>query len=474
MKSEHHVVGSSLSPSRENLHTSISAVKLQLYPDVRLVMSAVQDAKKQHNKSSKSGHTVENAREYTSFLDAEGWSWSRPRSWPLSIKFLPLVVALIPVYIGAQFRNSFVDTCVVDFDYGFDINAVQRQVQAIERSWEVGIASQALLEYKDPHLSVFTREPFPGGKLPRPGWIFADEASKFVERNVKLDDEGRPALLYNSTDVSRMASLGVSALLLGGSRPDWQDAAIKLKDYIMNETPRSRNGAIMIEDFDGTHQIRGDTIGSISPFLAYCGFVQSNGTLMREAVKQCEWHKEVLGPGNIVGLWQSSTPPDYTIDKSVLVLRSALAAYGMLRTRATLVATHHDSQAMKRDVNHLEELIMGIIEGAMDYPASIPGSIEDWTRFEWRSGTAMMAAAAYRLGAIMGKSSERDKIVDWAKHRKNDVLRSLNSNRESRAETTDSDHGLHHGHGPESHSNVLIMAAAWRDCVCAKICMPDG
>ena len=51
---------------------------------------------------------------------------------------------------------------------GYNVTAVvDEAVKLAGHSWEFGTASEALLELYNPELSVFGKNPFPGGKIPQ-------------------------------------------------------------------------------------------------------------------------------------------------------------------------------------------------------------------------------------------------------------------------------------------------------------------
>ena len=51
---------------------------------------------------------------------------------------------------------------------GFDIQKVlDKDLQVSNHSWEFGTASEAILELYNPELSVFGKDPFPRGKIPK-------------------------------------------------------------------------------------------------------------------------------------------------------------------------------------------------------------------------------------------------------------------------------------------------------------------
>ena len=67
-------------------------------------------------------------------------------------------------------------------DPGFDIHKVlDKGLELAAHSWEWGTAAEALLDYHNPELSVFSKDPFPGDELPQvdvnqvPSLVYAKE-----------------------------------------------------------------------------------------------------------------------------------------------------------------------------------------------------------------------------------------------------------------------------------------------------------
>ncbi len=51
----------------------------------------------------------------------------------------------------------------------FDIHQVMNNAcEQASHSWEYGTAAEALLQLHNPELSIFSKDPFPGGKIPSP------------------------------------------------------------------------------------------------------------------------------------------------------------------------------------------------------------------------------------------------------------------------------------------------------------------
>jgi hypothetical protein len=126
-----------------------------------------------------------------------------------------------------------------EVDAGYDpYAAAQEMINKALHSWEWGTAAEALLELYDPGLSVFSSNPFPGGKIPNadPGTFALRYAKQYINTNGQV--------FVENSAVGDPASLGVSAILLGQSNSAYIDASNRQADYILNDAPRAKNGAI--------------------------------------------------------------------------------------------------------------------------------------------------------------------------------------------------------------------------------------
>lgn len=102
---------------------------------------------------------------------------------------LPAIVALAS-YILFRLFTSEPRPRGSAFDFGFDVNKVMNlNIETASRSWEVGAAAEALLELHNPDLTVYTRTPFPAGKLPRSHDMTTVRALRYI----------RPAIWTNGS-----------------------------------------------------------------------------------------------------------------------------------------------------------------------------------------------------------------------------------------------------------------------------------
>jgi hypothetical protein len=143
-----------------------------------------------------------------------------------------LVSVLLPL-----FASHHVSAVEVDAGYNAFAGA-QEMVNIASQSWEVGTASEALLELYNTELSVFGPNPFPNNQVPNadPSTLALEYAKQFI------DTQGQ--VLVPNSAVGDPASLGVSCILLGQSDSTYLAAAGRQADYILNEAPKMPNGAI--------------------------------------------------------------------------------------------------------------------------------------------------------------------------------------------------------------------------------------
>ena len=424
---------------------------------------------------------TEEPSEPSTFLDSN-WTWSDFSSWPVSVKFSPAFILGLAIFIPLWFpellpeRNPFAsDSCVAGFNYTFQIaHAKQHAEELSTRSWELGTAGEAILELISPEKAVFGRDPFPRGKVPK-SWFKLDEGLVYVHSNVRISDGA--TIVYDNFSVSDPASLGVAAVMIGQHWPGWYQAAGRQKDYLLKEAPRYGNGAIShrIE----VEELWSDAVFMFPPFLAYYGVSTRDLDLVREAVKQCELYRDVLmiREGEKRGLWKHIVGPSEMKDEGAWSTGNGWAAYGMARVRATIVGWKKSRVAMQEEVGKLDGWILEVLEGAMKMDDHRSGLLTNYlgdsSWFGETSGTALLTAAAYRMTMFMEAGPARDKILGWADRKRKAVVKHVDEDGVARPAVNPLKHDQREpldGTSSEGESFLLLMGAAWRDCVCAGVC----
>ena len=122
---------------------------------------------------------------------------------------------------------------------GFDISRVAGLAQSLpSHPWEFGSAAQVLLELHNSSLSIFGCDSFRsdidlGSVL----------ALQYAQRTIVISEEGKKAFANGDGALGDPASLGFSALMLGGTISMHREAAERQLSYVIYEAPQYLNGA---------------------------------------------------------------------------------------------------------------------------------------------------------------------------------------------------------------------------------------
>ncbi|KAJ8085190.1 hypothetical protein PM082_003982 [Marasmius tenuissimus] len=217
------------------------------------------------------------------------------------------------------------------FSPGFDISLVSQLARSLpSHSWEFGTASQALLELHNSSLSVFGCDPFRSDLDPS-----TVKALRYAQQTIVISEDAKNALADGDGAVGDPASLGVSALMLGGTIPMYRDAAERQLDYVVYDAPKYWNGAI-------SHRVEGpelwaDFIYMAPPFIAYYAVTTRNLALLQHAIDQCRLYRNILSSGDPTRLWKHIINPSSTPDPGLWSTGNAWVAAGMTRVLATVM-----------------------------------------------------------------------------------------------------------------------------------------
>ena len=262
---------------------------------------------------------------------------------------------------------------------------VAQAFKTTSRSWEFGTLTQALLEYENPILTVFSLEPFPGGRIPEISHPAEVEALRYAKSviwtnhsDLLIDGEGKRQPHGNVYSIRNMgpkspsekadansstytcagspsdpASLGTAALLLSGHDSAYFEAARRQAEYLVQRATRFHLNvtASAISHRDEPPELWGDFIYMVPPFLAYYGVATQDLHFLKEAVHQCQLYNDVLKidvvleTGDICrGLWRHIVSDPMTLptgiccsDPEVWLTSNAWAVAGMTRVLATIV-----------------------------------------------------------------------------------------------------------------------------------------
>lgn len=412
------------------------------------------------------------------------FSWTNPFSWTLSMQLAPVYIALFLLMavtywsrflVEPSFNTETPELCRSTFNYGFRVNAARSQLERLaDYSWEFGTGSEAMLELLDPELTVFSSQPFPADKIQK---LPLKKPQGILWMQFRIRTKGEPTLHADDYSVSDPASMGVAALMLGQRDTKFFQAAMRQKDYLLNDAKRYSNGAI-------SHRVEvaelwSDAISMFPPFLAFYAVAANDLELMSEVVRQCELYREVLmiesGPKK--GLWKHIVGPSEKTDEGVWSTGAAWAAYGMVRVRATISGWKPSNETMRPEISKLDQWVGDILDGAIHTDDDEESGLlrnylgdKDW--FGETSGTALLAAATYRMAVLNPATFGQAKYLDWAHQKRQAVLNRIDENGYAYPAVNPLDHSSRQPikESAEGESFLLILGAAWRDCICAGVC----
>ena len=402
---------------------------------------------------------------------------------------LNISAAVVSVY-GAGLGSS---AAAIPFSPGFDIHKISFLAESLpSHSWEYGTAAQALLELYNSSLTVFGSTPFPVQSA-SPGEV---KALAYAKDKIQLGGKGANVLVDGDGAVGDPASLGVSAVMLGKTSPEYARAAKDTLGYLLNKAPRFSNGAI--SQRANVPELWADFMYMVPPFLAYYAADQKNETLLRESVRQCSLYRDVLQSKN-GGLWGHIIGPHK--DSGLWSTGNGWAAAGMARVLATVVRApvpedqESDAEWREEGIKNLTTWIMEILKEAIKSPLDnglLPNYIgvgendQKGAReraFGEISGSALLASVVYRM-AVLQPQSCGDRFLDWA-----DKLRNVLGGTDSEGVRHVTDEGVvrpavnplgwqdvkpYTKGSPEGQAFVVLMFSAWRDCVIQGVCPQEG
>ncbi|KAL6712036.1 hypothetical protein ACN47E_003079 [Coniothyrium glycines] len=334
-----------------------------------------------------------------------------------------------------------------------------------EHSWEYATVFEALLEYGYPALSIF-HSPFPDDDIP----VLDPEknaALHYVQRFIRTNSD---RLCEGNGSSSDPASLGIPALLLSKISPVYFEAATRQLNDLLQNVPRHPNGAISHRVAEAS--IWADFIYMVPPFFAYYGVFTDNIGHVHEAVRQCELYRDILKTES--GPWKhivnaEGTEPDLKTDPGLWSTSNAWAAAGMARVLATIQKSKYAAQ-MKSEQDSLVHMTKEIIDGAIKFDTDDSGLLrnylDDDSWFGEVAGTALLAAATFRI-AVLALGSFEVKHTDWAQRKVEIVSNFVDANTGIAAPVVNSlSEGQRtplNGINPEGQAFVVLLYAAWRD-----------
>jgi len=304
---------------------------------------------------------------------------------------------------------------------------------------------------------------------------------------------GANGLADGAGAVGDPASLGVGATMLGKTNASFANGTYEEFEYITESAPRWYNGAI--SQRTDVPELWADFMYMAPPFLAYYAVNANNATLLRATVDQCMFYRQVL-KANIstsvpyYGLWEHIVGPQ-SADLGLWGTGNGWASAGMTRVLATVMNAPASLTSGWKDqaVSNLTLWIQEIVDGAMGAP-TVDGLLRNYLNdtsgdglgFGDVSGSSMIASVAYRM-ATLQPSIFDSRYVAWA-----DGIRLTLGGVDSDGNPHITSNGTvtpavnpydwtdttpYTAGSPEGQNMVVLMYAAWRDCVDACICSYD-
>ncbi|KAF2161649.1 hypothetical protein M409DRAFT_28044 [Zasmidium cellare ATCC 36951] len=388
-------------------------------------------------------------------------------------------------------------SCCDKHNIGYNpILAANQAKRLSTHSWEYGTTAEALLELYNPHLSVFSRTAFPNNHLPIPD-PDTIESLRYARQHIRLNS---PTLIDGGGATGDPASLGVSALLIGQSIPAYNASATRQLEYLLNPltTPRLPNGAFSHRE--AYPAAWADFISMAPPFMAYYAVATQNDSYIRAAIGQCLFYRQILKPNDTESdAWQHILfGPRAQQDPGRWSTGNGWAAMGMARVLGTLVhwlvLAKLDDEKPRIAAGDLFLWIGEIVSAAMGQGVRGQNGLlrNYWDQEGWEgeiSGTALVSAAVYRAAVLQreaavvfdgvrveGSNYTRPitpAMLSWADQNRKVLAGHVNElgigspavnplDWKSRAYVDDG--------SPEGQAFLVMLYAAWRDCVVASVC----
>lgn len=345
----------------------------------------------------------------------------------------------------------------------FDADVVEKvrlnAISAAGQSWEFGTMMEAVIEHDSPHLGVFEAAAVPITNHA----VLPVAVSQSLDQALSNQPNGKK-YYFNTGAVGDSASIGVTALMAGiaTSNSAYTTSAKNQLDYLLKDTPRQGN---IISHRIEYFQAWADFVSMAPPFIAYSGVVSNSKSLLSNAYEQCKGYRSILqdpstklwrhiigGPWNDTGIWATG---------------NGWAAYGMLRVQQTIAKSQFASDLKSESADLLvwTNEILNATWTRQTKHGALDNYMDSKDQFEDSAGTALLAAATYRIASI----TQTDTNIPAAERA---LQRTI--------DLTDADGWLHgpvdplnfgkqaSGHSPEGQSFVLLLESASRAYYAAK------
>ncbi|OAV90478.1 hypothetical protein PTTG_08754 [Puccinia triticina 1-1 BBBD Race 1] len=305
----------------------------------------------------------------------------------------------------------------IDYDFEKTAELVYEVLNRVaNHSWEWGAQAEVILERNYPEYSVYsnTRQlplSTQDGLLQPPS-----ELIEFIEPILAKRDPKTLPIVDGDGASGDPASLGVAVLVSAATSDKerstyFQKLADDQLDWLLNHVPINENGAISQRNKE--LQYWSDYVYMAPPFLAYYGAATSNATILEIAYNQAKQYRTILQDGKIK-VWEHIVDGSFE-DRKFWSTGNGWAAAGMMRLYSTFLNLRDPklrelTEPWKED---LANWVTEIVKGAYVYQCKdtqlLPNYLANTNvshNYPECSGTALIAAAGYRLASLRPKCAK--------------------------------------------------------------------
>ncbi|EIN10295.1 Six-hairpin glycosidase [Punctularia strigosozonata HHB-11173 SS5] len=355
------------------------------------------------------------------------------------------------------------------FQQGLDddvlTNVRDRLLEAASQSWELGTAAEALTEVYWPTLAVFQPTAFP----PSLNGSYNASSVLAIADTVVAEKPSESLMLIEEGAVGDPASIGNAVLLANWTRQDLSNANFSIAageelDYLLNQAPRTDDGAISHRN--DQVQLWADFIYMAPPFIAYFGALQGGDggkATLQVAYDQIRLYRNYLRDDN--GLWRHVTLGTWQ-DNTHWGTGNGWVAAGMLRVMETMANSEFASD-FEEQCADLSTWIQEIVNAAWTYQkpnGTLYNVLDDDTSFADSSSTALLASVTYRMATLTNdltyipNANLALQLIESSLDSDGWLLNTVDPYTFSRPTASGS-------HSPEGQAFVLLLHAGWRDYI---------
>ncbi|GAA6055668.1 hypothetical protein JCM3770_003403 [Rhodotorula araucariae] len=341
----------------------------------------------------------------------------------------------------------------------------QRLNESATDTWTSGTYMEALLELDYPSLSVFSSASYPPSS-PTPPY----EVDSLVAAWAAQRPSGTNELAHVSGGAAAdPAALGVGWLVAAAFADEGRKETLLAQArqevrYLLEAVPRMSDGAISHRPPGESASLWADFISMVPPFLAYYGVATSDRSYLETAYTQIQLYRGHLQSPS--GSWRHVVGGGQFDDGGLWNTGNGWAAHGIVRVLATMQNSDWNDTFVEEKAD-LTVWATEILANAFQHLKSdglLPNYYDgaSGSSFSDAAGSALLAAAAYRLAQLGGTDSTW--LVRVAETIRSAVYAHINPgtgwlspvvNPLSFKEQSSA--------SPEGEAFLLLLDAAWRD-----------